>query len=291
MPIHRPPPTAARAAMCLMASLLTAALAAPPAFAAPCDSTDDCDRAAKAAFAAGRLEDALALWKRAQAHGPSAGVEFSIANALAFLDHVDEAIAAFERFVETHRADPRHPLAVRLLGQLRARSRATLHIESDIAGTPVIVRDALHSQSGVTPLSREVDPRATVHVRFGTPPDPAQYAPLPDYRPWAVAGLATGVGLAALAGTFAWLAEVDRDEADDLTERARREGAATAIRVSDVDARLDSAAVNDGLALGAGALAVAALTAGGLLLWLDARLPAEGAIRVGPAGVAAGWRF
>lgn len=261
------------------------------AIAADCSSTETCDRAAKTAFASGQLEDALALWKRAESHGATPSVEFSIANALAFLDHVDEAIAALEQFVSTRQDDPRHPLAVRLLSQLRARARTTVHVESDVAGTPVVVRDALHSGSGITPFSREVDPRSTVHLQIGILPDTAQYRSLPDYRPWAIAGLATGAAFAAIAGTLAWFAEADRDEADELTERARREGTGTSIRVEDVNDRLDAASAKDGLAISAGALAVATLTAGGLLLWLETELPAEGVIRVSPAGVTAGWSF
>ena len=273
------------------AALFAVVVMSTQSYAAHCPSIEICDREAKKAFAAGRLEDALALWKQAESHGPTPSVEFSIANAMAFLDHVDEAIVAFERFVSNHRGDPRHPLAVRLLSQLRLRARLKVHVESEALGTPVIVRNAQHSRSGVTPLSREVDPRSSVHIHIGMPPDTAEYQPLPEYRPWAIAGLATGAGLAAVAGTLAWFAEADRDEADDLTEQARREGVSTSIRVEDVDARLDAASSKDRLAIGIGALAVAALTAGGLLLWLEADLPAEGAIRVSPGGVTAGWSF
>lgn len=262
-----------------------------PTLAAPCPTADACDTAAKQAFAAGRLEDALALWQHTLAHGRAATVEFNIANALAFLDRVDDAIAAFERFVTDYPADARQALARRLLDQLRARARTPIQIDADHAGTPIIVRDAVESHSGLTPLTHRVDPRAPLHIHVGTPPDPAATLPLPDYEPWGWWTLGSGAALGALALTFALLADDAHDDADALTAQARREQESTDVRVDRVNARRDDAAAYEVAAYTTGGLAIAALTAGGVLLWLDARLPAEGTIRVGPTGATAAWSF
>lgn len=265
-------------------------LAARPAHAS-CATAESCDTAAKAAFAGGRLEEALASWRAAQAHRPSASVEFNIANVLAFLGETDEAIAAFERFAAARPGDARHALALRLLAQLRDRARTTVRIEAARSGTPVSVDDGSGSHDGIAPMTRAIDPRRPVRIRVGEAPDGRIWQPLPDYEPWGWYSLGAGVILAGVAVTFAALAEADRDEADALSAQARREGDGTAIRVGEVNDRFDAAATKDGVAVATGILAVAGLTAGGVLLWLDAELPAEGRIEVGPAGIAAGWRF
>lgn len=267
------------------------ALTAPVLAAPPCPSADACDTAAKQAFAAGRLEDALARWRDTLAHGRAANVEFNIANALAFLDDVDDAIAAFERFVTDYPADPRHALAQRLLAQLRARARTPVHIAADLAGTPIIVRDATASHSGLAPLTHPVDPRGPLHIHVGTPPDPAATLPLPDYAPAGWWSLGGGAALGVLAVTFALLADDAYDDADALTAEAHREQDDTDVRVDRVNARSDAAAAYEVAAYTTGVLSIVALTAGGVLLWLDARLPAEGTLRVGPTGAAAAWSF
>lgn len=285
-------PPRERAAALAGALIASAAVLLPPTPGrASCATADTCDTAAKAAFANGRLEEALASWRAAQAQRPSASVEFNIANVLAFLGETDDAITAFERFVGDHPDDARRPLALRLLAQLRDRARTTLRIEAARPGTPVQIADGAAAHDGTAPMTRAIDPRRPVQIRIGEPPDARIWQPLPDYEPWGWYSLGAGVILTGVAITFAALAEGDRDDADALSAQAVREGDGTAIRVEDVNDRFDAAATKDGIAVATGILAVAGLTAGGVLLWLDAELPAEGRIEVGPTGLSAGWTF
>lgn len=275
--------------------LLFASLMASPALAGPpCPSADACAEAGSRAFAAGRLEAALRHFQQGQTYAPSADFEWNIAHLLGTLGRDDEAIPVYEKFLARRPDDPRRPLAARMLSLVRARRAepVRLRVDAHADGTPVVIRDVKQSRNGVSPMTAEVEPRGTLRVMLGPPPLLGEERPVPDYAPYSYIALGAGGALAGAAIILAVLADGHRDEADALTARARSEGPeATAIRVADVQAERDAAAAQETAALVTGGLGLVGLTAGALLIVIDAELPAEGTIRVGPAGAAAAWSF
>lgn len=279
-------------------TLMTCLMASPALAGPPCPSVTACAEAGSAAFAGGRLEDALRHFEQGQTYAPSADFEWNIAHLLGTLGRDDEAIPAYEKFVARRPDDPRRALADRMLALVQARQEGPVRIRVDAHadGTPVVIRDVKQSQSGQSPMTAEVEPRGTLRVMLGPPPaieDPlVDERPVPDYETYSYIALGAGGALAVTSIVLAIIAADHREEADRLTEQAREEGPETTdIRVADVQAERDSAAALDVGALITGGLGLVGLTAGALLLAIDAELPAEGTIRVGPAGVAASWSF
>lgn len=116
-------------------------------------------------------------------------------------------------------------------------------------------------------------------------------APPDDGADGLTLGLA-GAGLAGLVfgGISTALAHDARDEADALLARARREGAATAVRLGDVAAQDDRAAgwqVASVVGYGVGA---ALLLTAGWLAFSDGDAPGA-QVQVVPGGVGVAWRF
>ncbi len=269
-------------------------MASPTLAAPPCPTASACAEAGSAAFAGGRLEEALRHFAQGQTYAPSASFEWNIAHLLGTLGRDDEAIPAYEKFIARRPDDPRRALAARMLSLVRARQEGPVRIRVDAHadGTPVVIRDVKQSQNGVSPMVAEVEPRGTLQVMLGPPPLAGDAQSVPDYEIYSYVALGAGGALAVTSIVLAVLAADHRDAADQLTAQAREEGPElTDIRVADVQAERDAAAALDVGALITGGLGLVGLTAGALLFAIDAELPAEGTIHVGPAGAAASWSF
>ncbi len=261
-----------------------------------------------------KIEEAAALF-------PSPKMHFNFGVVYARLGRSVEALEAFQRFLaEAGAIDPdRRSEAERQIAELRGRV-AALVVASDTAGADVFVDGRL---SGTTPLPRPVlvapglhqivvqkagvaaayadriDARAGTEIRIQArlavsvtaattiPPTVVSVTPAPEEKPplgrARILGLVLGgVGVAATGVGVAY----------GLIARSRRDDASAAcpnqcVAKGDVD-RWNQARLAGNISTGAFVLGAAGI-ASGVVIWLSARPPADGAFRtqisLGPGGL------
>ncbi len=265
-------------------------------------------RIARALYAKGQLEEAAKEFEAAfDIYPESAKLAFNVGRVCERLDRVEDAVAAYERYLELAQDAQDHEAVRRLVTSLRARLKdrlGALLVTTAPEGAAVYLDDAA-TPAGHTPVTLDVEPGAhavrlsregfqvalrTVEIKGGERSAVAvelravEAAPAaaegPGWRP--VAGwVAVGLGAAGL-GLGVW-AHLDGLEQQDEGAKLGPGEQAEARTLNDHIDR-DDALMGVGYGVG-GALLVGGVV---LLLWPDV---GGQAVAVGPRRAALGWSW
>lgn len=121
------------------------------------------------AFQSGRYDEALKRFERAQTLYPGAGIWLRQAQCLEKLNRLDEAIAAYERFISLSDDQLQRERAQRTIALLAARRTQDIQltIKSSPAGASVHQLKATTPQwLGQTPLTLKLKPEQTLELRI-----------------------------------------------------------------------------------------------------------------------------
>lgn len=257
-------------------ALLT--LAAP---AMACPDAASCVSQAADAYRAGEFTTALDLFREAQIYDTRPGVDWNTANLLAELGRDAEAVEAFAQFVADHPEDARVAMAH------RKRALALSRLEPPMVRVEVAAPDGasvrIAEHRGPARFGAEVPADAPVQVTVGglNQPPPAPDLATPGW-------IALGAGVAAGVASGALLSYADREarRVVHMETQAARTGMPD-FTLDDLLAAEDAAERGRLTGLVFGGLAAASLSAGVVLLSLDAlSATPTPSVSIAPDGVA-----